>query len=57
MCQKIIVPLQRILRVHQVVDHHLVNSINLLDRDFIVETEQGLFLSDPVLGIWLHQRN
>ena len=29
----------------------------LLDRDFIVETEQGFFLSDPVLGIWLHQRN
>ena len=29
----------------------------LLDRDFIVETEQGLFLSDPVLGIWLRRRN
>ena len=22
-----------------------------------LETELGVFLSDPILGIWLHQRN
>lgn len=28
----------------------------MLDRDFLVETEQGLFLSDAVLGLWLKRR-
>ena len=29
----------------------------MLERDFIVATEQGLFLSDPVMGLWLRHRN
>ena len=29
----------------------------LLERDFIINTENGLFLSDPVLGLWLQRRN
>ena len=28
----------------------------LLERDFIVATEQGLFLSDPVMGLWMQHR-
>ena len=28
----------------------------LLKRDFIVATEQGLFLSDPVMGLWMQHR-
>lgn len=28
----------------------------LIERDFIVATEQGLFLSDPVMRIWLKRR-
>ena len=28
----------------------------LLERDFIVATEQGLFLSDPVMGLWMQRR-
>lgn len=29
----------------------------MIERDFIVSTDQGLFLSDPVMGLWLKQRN
>lgn len=29
----------------------------LLERDFVVATEQGLFLSDPVMGLWMQRRN
>lgn len=29
----------------------------LLERDFIINTENGLFLSDPVLGLWLQRRS
>lgn len=28
----------------------------LLERDFIVSTEQGLFLSDPVMGLWFKRK-
>ena len=28
----------------------------MIERDFIVATEQGLFLSDPVMGLWLKRR-
>ena len=28
----------------------------LQERDFIVATEQGLFLSDPVMGLWMQHR-
>lgn len=28
----------------------------LLERDFIVSTEQGLFLSDPVMGLWFKKK-
>lgn len=28
----------------------------LIERDFIVATEEGLYLSDPVMGLWLQRR-
>ena len=28
----------------------------MLERDFIVSTEQGLFLSDPVMELWFKHR-
>lgn len=28
----------------------------MLERDFIVSTEQGLFLADPVMKLWLQHR-
>lgn len=28
----------------------------LMERDFVVLTEEGLFLSDPVMGLWLQRR-
>lgn len=28
----------------------------LIERDFIIPTEEGLFLSDPVMGLWLQRR-
>ena len=28
----------------------------MIERDFIVETEQGLFLSDPIMGLWFKRK-
>lgn len=49
---------QQVLTKYQLGTKSNVTKLQatLLDRDFIVSTDRGLFLSDAVLGLWLSRR-